>query len=263
MGLPVLLLCGKKQSGKDTVADILCRNYNGIKIALAYPLKRLVEVILPETREAMWGESDGRRDQIIQVDWRTARDNLYEEPWELFRGWVNQYKLKVDVNEAFEYLKIGMGELKTQNPEGLKTRQILQHFGTQTTEAIGYPHLWVDMTIQRIAEAIQDFDKSEYQSVIVPDGRFIHDIMAFKRFGAKVALVIDPEQSSKVSDPHKSENQLNSAPSWWFDGTLENNRSLGLGALESTTRFLWNTLFPGSYIYRWHESLEYAHWNQS
>ena len=53
-------ICGRSGSGKDTVADILVRDYGFVKVACADPLKRTCRDVYRFTDEQLWGPSKKR-----------------------------------------------------------------------------------------------------------------------------------------------------------------------------------------------------------
>lgn len=63
MNKKILLgVAGLAQSGKDTVADYLVKNYNFSKVALADPIKRAAMEWWDFSEEALWGVSDLRNE---------------------------------------------------------------------------------------------------------------------------------------------------------------------------------------------------------
>lgn len=52
----IILLCGKKRVGKDTVADYLCVKYGFVKYSFADPMKRACKEIFMFTDEQLWGK---------------------------------------------------------------------------------------------------------------------------------------------------------------------------------------------------------------
>lgn len=53
----IILLCGKKRVGKDTVADYLCKNYGFIKYSLADPMKKACKEIFMLDDAQLWGNN--------------------------------------------------------------------------------------------------------------------------------------------------------------------------------------------------------------
>lgn len=53
----IVLLCGKKRVGKDTVADYLCKNYGFVKYSLADPMKWACMEIFELNYNQLWGDS--------------------------------------------------------------------------------------------------------------------------------------------------------------------------------------------------------------
>jgi len=53
----IVLLCGKKRVGKDTVADYLCKFYGFVKYSLADPMKKACQEIFVLSDYQLWGNS--------------------------------------------------------------------------------------------------------------------------------------------------------------------------------------------------------------
>ena len=73
----IIGICGKKRSGKDTIADILVNNYNFIKYAYADPIKDIIKIIFKwddkriedkETIDPYWGISPRQALQNIGTE---------------------------------------------------------------------------------------------------------------------------------------------------------------------------------------------------
>jgi len=52
----IILLCGRKRVGKDTVADYLCEIYDFVKYSLADPMKKACKEIFMLDEDQLWGE---------------------------------------------------------------------------------------------------------------------------------------------------------------------------------------------------------------
>lgn len=57
MASKIIILCGAKRAGKDTVADILCSQFEYRKLRIADPLKRICKDVFGFTEEQVEGNS--------------------------------------------------------------------------------------------------------------------------------------------------------------------------------------------------------------
>lgn len=55
--IPIIAICGRKGSGKDTVADILREKYHLQPVAFADPFKRMMMRVFDISEEVLWGPS--------------------------------------------------------------------------------------------------------------------------------------------------------------------------------------------------------------
>lgn len=69
-------ISGKAGSGKDTVADLLVKEFSFVKVGLADPLKRIVRDVFCFTEEQLWGASQFRN----EPDRRYPRNDRYVFP---------------------------------------------------------------------------------------------------------------------------------------------------------------------------------------
>lgn len=237
MNYPVLILTGKAGSGKDTAAALFVKEFNGVAIAQADPLKRIVGFLFGYTTEQLWGPSAMR-----ETETRSNAEIL---------GYARARQSSL----AVEFIKLaGMGvgsaifnaygEWFTRHIAGysdaLTPRYVLQSFGTELVRAI-HPTLWLELA-QDIAKALLmdggTYDRtrgivSGYERpafVVITDGRFRNEVLATKECGGSAVLIIDPADTSKAT--HASEIEQNSIPEWWYDAKLINDKSKGVDTLR-------------------------------
>lgn len=65
----IIGICGQINTGKDTVADILCGEYGFLRISFADPIKIFCLQMFPDilSQEILWGSSDKRTPKIRQL----------------------------------------------------------------------------------------------------------------------------------------------------------------------------------------------------
>lgn len=75
----IIGICGLKRSGKDTVADILCKKYGFIKYSLAEPIKEVSRLLFDWTEEHTDGSLKEVIDENIGISPRQFMQNLGTE----------------------------------------------------------------------------------------------------------------------------------------------------------------------------------------
>ena len=88
-------LCGKKQSGKDTIADHIINNYYFRKRAFAEPLKEACKIIFNFSDEQVYGDLK----EVYDERWNeTPRHLLQLVGTELFRNTLSKYSDSIGDN---------------------------------------------------------------------------------------------------------------------------------------------------------------------
>ena len=80
--LKLIGICGKKFSGKDTMADHLVKKYGYHKLSLGDPLKQALQVIFGFSDTQLWGSEKEQFDFFWQI---TPREIMQSVGTELFR----------------------------------------------------------------------------------------------------------------------------------------------------------------------------------
>lgn len=78
----IILLCGKKQVGKDTVANYLVKNYSFVKYSFADPMKKACKEIFMLDDDQLWGDKKEVIDDRLGI---TPRKLLQVFGTELFQ----------------------------------------------------------------------------------------------------------------------------------------------------------------------------------
>ena len=179
-------LSGKKNSGKDTVAELvkkhaLTTGHEWEIKRFADPLKDMVCLLLGCTRE--------------QLEDREYKEALLGEPWDY---WFEQ-----DVGPFGKSTFYG----------SLTPREIMQKMGTEVGRSI-HENAWVNAL----------FNIYEDQWWIIPDTRFPNEAQAIKNRGRKL-IRVNRVITSIVEDIHPSETSLDKYTDWDFvidnNGTRE------------------------------------------
>jgi hypothetical protein len=218
-------ICGNAGSGKDTVADHLCKKHGFVKVALADPLKRICKDVFDFTDEQLWGPSENRN----------AEDKRYPRP--------------------------GSCNPNTPGYVCLSARYALQTLGTEWGRNC-YPPIWVEYAI-RVHEKLQGggyaYDQkrglftvsylmnaakeehgyntvdtalmSPKTNVVISDVRFKNEVAGIHKAGGVVFRITRPGADGGVGlAGHASEMEQKDIPDEVFDVVIRN-----LSTLEDLT----------------------------
>jgi len=256
MSTPIIILAGAAGTGKDTVADILCRKHGAVAIAQADPMKRLAAKVFDFSADQLWGPSQNRNaaDNRFTGEIRafnTAADKLQQcgLPWvvSLLPGVDRDTHL-----DAFWHLKKWMTNLSRhhlQEQKPLTPRYTLQTLGTEWGRLFS-KNIWVDYTLRQALTLLGgghsynrelgttiDDQTPLPAFVVVTDGRFPNEIITIKGAGGMAMRLVSSDLSASAQQAgvvgHASETSLGGIPEGWFDITLSNDKALGLAALET------------------------------
>lgn len=249
---PIVLLCGKKGSGKSTVAEIVQKHQSNVAvIAFADPVKRICHRILEIPSSTLWGESakrevvDPSKSAANEIFWRRARKNIEKQLKEEYIPGFSQEKQYLDWLE----------DLRKKSEKGLSPRTALQVLGTDFVRKAS-PNAWVylaNSTAKALIEqpgrkynpvkGIEEDENSVCDMVVIADGRFRNEITSVTSSGGKAWRI--ERNSIKVTDQHQSEVEMDQIPSYFFDAVFYNNRSKS--DLEIDVRVALKDLRPKTY----------------
>jgi hypothetical protein len=71
-------ITGRAGSGKDTAADVLCKDFNFVNISLADPLKRFLAETFEFSTEQLWGPSENRN--VPDARWPRPSGDVFLTP---------------------------------------------------------------------------------------------------------------------------------------------------------------------------------------
>ncbi len=108
---------GFKQSGKDTLADLLVEEFGFEKIAFADRLKNALNTIFNVPKEDLWGSDDDKK-KLTSVKWNSlvglSREDRFDEEYlnirELMQIFATEICRSYIPGIWYEFLKIKQGE---------------------------------------------------------------------------------------------------------------------------------------------------------
>lgn len=176
-------ITGKAGSGKDTVADILCRNHGFVRVTLADVMKRFCKEIFGFADEQLWGPSE----------FRNAPDKRFPRKHSWPQGDVNTYSSEM-------FLPCSCCGLRADAPYSdepcyLTPRFALQRLGTEWGRDC-FEDVWIDYAM-RVTDALLIGEKyrrhsytaqlgshdrgegqgpEEIRGVVIPDVRFPNEL---------------------------------------------------------------------------------------
>lgn len=233
---PLIILCGKSRSGKDTVAARIISKMGGVTIAQADPLKRLVQDIFEFSTESLWGSSELRNipdprfsdlhsDRMEEtIGYLNARFLKYSTPWVqevLPDATPNQFL------EACRQLGLWFDDLLVRigRYEGLTPRLPLMSLGTEWGRRLE-PNVWSHHAIRKGFEWLSDSETP----AIITDGRYSNEWNNVRNAGG-IAIRIRRPQTDSLMIPgaivrHSSELDLDITPDEAFHGVIVNDGTL-------------------------------------
>lgn len=274
MHKPIVLLVGQANSGKDTVANIICKHYNGQSLALADPIKRLAKFIFDFEDRQLWGPSSTRGEVLDRFNPQKSLSQ-YQESWQMAYGKVllaeallmgpevSQFfpeGFKPTQLEAFKAWVCELQESLIEQNKVLTPRIALQSLGTEFGRTHN-PTMWIDVAknnINRLLEGGVSYSQQNglVQSgkscdwVIISDGRFENEIRAVKSMGGLVAEVVNRHATEMTTgiEGHASEEEQKRLSKDLFNFRITNDKTKGLDALALEVFMLMDKLSIVRYL---------------
>jgi hypothetical protein len=251
MSFPIVVLCGKARSGKDTAAKVICDELGGQALALADPMKRFLASAWGLTEDQLWGDQ-----KEVEFVRRKAPPQ-----GELVRCFVKSFSEGyIESNfddDEMAALTEAMGTWARGLPEKTTPRHMLQTFGTECVRFLA-PDLWIEFGIFAAQELLIGGVKYDRSVGLVPDeaarpanvvaitdGRFRNELIEVKQLGGLCVRVkrawgytiqnaiesVTPVQVGAVTlapgaQTHASELEQDTIPDTWFDDVVTNDQGL-------------------------------------
>ena len=233
---PIIMLSGKAGSGKDTVAEKITSNFNAVSLAMADPMKRIVMGLFNFTPEVLWGPSENRSSTISYC---SLKEEDYSGFGPLFIKNLDEidYKFLGPIlsthrhSDFVSWYKNLPDKFGTTN---LSARQILQSFGTDFVRERIDPNVWFNIAHEKAIKLLTGgyfYNQQEgllptaypgFSLVIISDGRFRNELLNNKKNNGSNWMIVRENQESGISSNHKSETELTTMPSSFFDHYLIN-----------------------------------------
>lgn len=233
----VLGLLGPAGSGKDEVADWLCKNKGFVKVSFADPIKRFTSRCFGIDWDRLWGPSE-KRNEIFDVDdqwWRSAAEKMKDAASE-----ITQEVLDVGVKvEGFLRMYDWLKNLKIAYPEKISARFVLQTLGTEWGRSVD-EMMWARYA-HKVAQKIKGDGKTSGMrydpkiglypdecnavGVVIPDHRFKNEVDLTRHLGGYALrlrrLELEKKNETVGISGHRSEAEQKTLPDEAFNLVLE------------------------------------------
>lgn len=188
----LLLVLGKKGSGKDTFSDYIIEKHGFIKYSFADPLKKGLQHFFNLSDQQLY---DPKLKEVIDPRWGVSPRQLFQ----------------VIGTDFFQYsLKQFLPNIKTSSID------------TRTHWVILFKQWYEKLLEENKKEKEKENEKI---NVIIADGRFLHEIEEIRKMGGKIIKVIRPVLDNN-KDIHKSEMEMDEIPNEYIDNIIYNNGSV-------------------------------------
>ncbi len=243
MSLPILVCCGASASGKDSLGNYLADCHNAVSIGLADPLKLMARDFFGFSDDQLFGPSERRNEQderfragvFAGARMRALQDGCTErQEWWVSKLFQGNDKAQDNLGKFFDDCCF-----RICNGGGLSPRYVLQALGTDFARSLDKA-VWSRFAIKTALKALGGgytytraggmvkSDNANYKMVVIPDVRFLSELVEFKAVGSTAIkierdILTDIETSGIAG--HDSE-KMGTIPLHFFDRVLINDGSL-------------------------------------
>lgn len=199
----IFVLCGKKRTGKDSVAEILKETGQFDSYAFADHLKSFLEQAGLESGVSAF--INFRDDRVF---WEGDREKPLlasnAEVMKLFDSAISFMVREGHIDELTAHRHAASNEIPYKiynNTEFWTIRRLMQLFGTDIVcNTIG-DNFWVKLTM----DTILSNPENHHEHVLITDCRQPHEYKYMKRLGAKFIFL---ERNTGIEDDHSTEKGL-------------------------------------------------------
>lgn len=243
--LSIVGVSGNLGSGKDTVADYLCKEYGFVKMALADPIKRFGHTVFGFTEEQLWGPSASRN----AVDLRYNNEARWDKALIALEATGHQYITDLvgttDLEMNYQSLVHWFCWLRASYTGKLSPRIMLQALGTEWGRDVIGNDVWMNALLRDAKRLLHEDGDTKCHTyhplhgitdvtkkilplgVTVSDIRFENEFKRIRETGGIVMRVLRPETDGDAASVgivgHASE-QEHSVDN--FDFIIQNDKSL-------------------------------------
>lgn len=214
MKKPIIGICGKASSGKDTSAKYLVEKYGYVQISLAEPIKDFSKHLFGFSQEQLWGSSKHRNEEIA-VNW----DKVYEKFDRHAYQWLSSLYRQQNLPEFREFFYT----LKEEYPHEISARHALQKLGTEGGRNVLGESVWIDHFIGRAEFHMHEGD---CMGVVTSDVRFQNEMDVIKSHDGKLIRLLRNQYINTGILNHQSEIEQDLVPQDIFNFILNNNDSI-------------------------------------
>lgn len=243
---PIVILCGKARSGKDTAAGFIAEFANTTQIALADPIKRIAQKLFKFSDAQLWGPSE-RRGEQYHLSREEAAVLLFSPRYtDILDGEIKgiisneQYRRALESFSRFVEDNL-LAEIASK---GFVTpRYALQAIGTEWGRNQVDTSLWTNITLRHAQRLLsggwiytpnhglrQAIVGPASDLVVISDGRFRNEILKVRKLGGLAIHIVRPDPDDLVGKGgiagHQSEVEQEKIPPHFYNTTIYNDGSL-------------------------------------
>lgn len=210
----IIVLCGVRGSGKDTVGDLLVKNHEFRKYAFATPLKKMVLHAFPRFEfDDLYGPSKNREKQYPAYPFSGVCVGCGVVCQEIVDTHKDGDGIRTERN-GWTCVSCGMSY-----PQFINPRIALQTLGTEWGRRL-YQNVWIDAAFDELRAVSSGGNTEEPFDFVITDGRFKNEVRRSRELGGITVLLTRGLKES--TDPHPSEAELKTIDRKEFDFIFDN-----------------------------------------
>lgn len=215
-------ICGKKRTGKDTVAQIVAQNFTGVEvIALADEMKAILKRSM-EHHENTQLRALAAKNPFYEGDREAPLVMSNNDAYELFLSGIKKLKSRGFYMSSAD---ITAYEICEANTQPWTIRRLMQVFGTDIVCKVD-SSIWTSIVLQKMLKSYADH-------FIITDVRQQHEYKYLSKFGTRFVFL---ERETGIEDNHSTEQGLTPGLN---DYTILNN-----GTVDDLKRNVLNVFNP-------------------